>query len=311
MQKRLISILLASYSSASLASGYLSLNYGSYNPALDSAVRYSDVEEISGASYQRIDGRYDFDSWPIPALEFSYQQADSYSDSSLSGAGDSAVDSLDDVSALLLYLGSGEQRPRITLATEDFTALYQVNQSDRISNSRGEALQRNDYFTLNRSSQKIGLTWGQDQRLNLMHPNKDWMLTLSYIETEMDYVLFSDSPTLSGFDKQGTIKRDTFAAVGLDVNFQYYSGLGQSNWFATVGPDISLSLGEISGLKGGYFSAVGYKAQAVAFSGMLTLLGSVLDVSQARIKTEVNETAERLEHSGLSYEVFVKLRYDF
>lgn len=251
-------------------------------------------------------------SLPVPALEFSYQQSDSYSDTSLSSHGDANVDSVDDFSALLLYLGSGEhQRPRITLASEDFTALYRVNQSDRITNAQGEVLQRNDYFTLNRSSKKIGLTWGQDQRLNLMHPDKDWMLTLSYIETELDYVLFSEPAIVSGFDKQGTIKNDTFAALGLDFNFHYYSALGKSNWFATVGPDISVTLGEISGLKGGYFSAIGYKAQAVPFSGMLTLQGSVLDVSQARIKTEVDETVDRLEHSGLSYEVFVKLRYDF
>lgn len=102
-----------------------------------------------------------------------------------------------------------------------------------------------------------------------------------------------------------------FTTLGLDFNFHYYSALGQSNWFATVGPDISVTLGEISGLKGGYFSAIGYKAQAVPFSAMLTLQGSVLDVSQARIKTEVDETVDRLEHSELRYEVFVKLRYDF
>lgn len=286
------------------ADNYLSLEYGRYEPTYSDNISYSKTEAISDSKKSRVEGRFSKKGSRYLGFEFSYIEADTY-DRQIETKLDSNSDH-----QLIAFLGNAlKGRPRLMLEDTSVTARYLVEDDSRITDENGRLLKQGDQFDLAMNVEKIGFVWGEDQRLNYMAPQTNWMFALHYYQADVDYLIVSEAFSSAG---QGRLESDTFSAIGFHGNGNYLLEQPHKGhrWFWSIGPDIELAVGELLRLKTGYFTSVGYRHTS-GLALALSIQGSVLDVSSIRVDTEIDETVETLSYSGLSHEWSVKARWDF
>lgn len=278
--------------------GYLRYKLGSKNVNFSSSMENSN--EISQPSLQTssFEAKLSFPQTFIPEIEVAYHSSDSF-------IPDTETEStLDDskIGSFLVYLGtSSGKKPKLSYESFEMRGIYEVN-------GTVSGLNNGDLFELSNKVEKFGLTWGVDQRLNYDDAENSWMLGLSYYKSESTYLL--SGKYNYNYTRNSEIETDTFHGLAIDFNTVYASGLGTEGWFFSIGPDIDLILGDVLGLKGGYFSSIGYSSES-GFAGILTIQGNVLDVMSIRTADGMYEEADFVVYGGLSHEILLGVNYSF
>jgi len=218
---------------------------------------------------------------------------------------------------IAFYIGKWSGKiPQVKIQKYNIASSNIVTGVSKVYNENKKLLLKDDNIYLSSAITKFSLIWGTDARMNTnIDKNIEYSGNIYKIISHVGInyydidAKFADTIYTHGNGYSTYLKKENFKAYGAEMSWLYFSSLGRSPMFISIGGDMEMAIGDAYILNAGYFISVGYNKNNSPFQIILTCQGNIFNEFDV-FGTEYNNP-DFASIGGPSYSVLGGVSYSF